>query len=305
MTDLILLPDGWHEDVSMPDYIADPALSSSGTVKMDKTPKTFDHDRSHPKEETQAMIEGTALHHAVLEPETFEGYYIVLGQCEAYKKDGNLCTNPGIVYRDGGDSYCGVRGHDPYDKDEPMEEGIHVFARDAMDRLDLARLSVISHDEAKKFFHGQGRSEVVGIWTDEATGVRCKIRLDRDLDRVSLHTDLKYTGDITDEGFRRQCGRMGWTQRSAFYRRGLEALGRPAEGSIIIAVENQAPHDCRTFLLDEGDISAFGRRIDGILETFAECRVRNEWPGHPQVLTPLKLAKWDMPYVPPTTDFEE
>ena len=35
---MIELPDGWHEDVPMDDYIADPALSSSGSVKVDVTP---------------------------------------------------------------------------------------------------------------------------------------------------------------------------------------------------------------------------------------------------------------------------
>ena len=296
------LPDGWHEDVPMDDYIADPALSSSGSVKIDQTPKTFEHDRSHQREETKAMIEGTALHHAVLEPDTFDGYYVVLGLCEASKKDGDPCTNPGTVYRDG-QCFCGVRGHDPYGKDVPMADGIHVFAEDAMDRLNLAQKSVLEHDVAGKYFHGQGRSEVTGIWTDAATGVRCKIRLDREIARASHHVDLKYTGDITDEGFKRQAGRMGWVQRSAYYRRGMEALGRPADASVILAVENVAPHDCRAFLLDEDQVALFGRRIDGTLETYAQCHAANVWPGYPQVLTPLSLAKWHLPYEAPTDDF--
>ena len=302
MTDL--LPNGWHEDIPMPDYIADPALSSSGSVKLDKTPKTFDHDRSHPKEETKAMIEGTALHHAVLEPDTFDGYYVVLGRCEADKKDGNRCTNPGVIYRDGL-SYCGVRGHDPWGKALEADADIRVFQEDQMERLRLATASVLGHDVAKKYFHGQGRSEVTGIWTDEATGVRCKIRLDREIARASHHVDLKYTADISDQGFKRIAGRMGWVQRSAFYRRGMAALGKPADASVILAVENVAPHDCRSFLLNEEQIDAFGQKIDGLLASYASCLDTDEWPGYPQVLTPLSLNWWDLPDAPATNDFEE
>lgn len=292
-----MLPDGWHYDVPMEQYLADPAFSSSDSVKLDKTPLTFHHDRGRKREPTAAMIEGTALHEAVLEPALFHGHYIVLGTCEAIKKgDGERCTNPGVVYRDG-QSYCGVKGHDPYGgpKITPMEPGIHVLTEDAFARLVLAKASVLTHAEAKKFFHGQGFSEVTGIYTDPATGVRMKIRLDRDIKRVALHTDLKYTADITDAGFKRQAVRMGWVQRSAFYRRVMAALDRPAVGSVIVAVESGAPHDCRTFLLDEGDIAAFDKKIDGLLATYAECSATGVWPGYPQVLTPLWLNSWDLP----------
>jgi len=298
-----MLPDGWHKDVPMEQYLADPAFSSTDSVKLAKTPKTFHHDLTRVRVETKPMIEGTALHLAVLEPARFDDHYIVLGQCEAYKKgDGERCTNPGTIYRDGL-SFCGVKGHDPYGKDTPMAEGLHVLDADTMDRLALGKASVFGHDEAKKFFHGQGSSEVTGIHTDPATGVRMKIRLDRDLDRIALHTDLKWTANISDELFRRQAGNMGWVQRSAFYRRVMAALGRPAQGSVIIAVESVAPHDCRTFLLDEDDIAAFDKKIDGLLALYAECSATGVWPGYPQVLTPMKLNRWHLPYEAPEDDY--
>ncbi len=299
---MIELPHGWHEDVPMDTYIADPALSSSGEVKMDLTPKTYAHDLQRERTETKAMIEGVALHLAVLEPNTFDGHYIVLGQCEAIKKgDGERCTNPGVYYR-GGASYCGARSHDPYDK-EPMAEGIYVLQEDQMDKLFQATKAVLGHKIASRYFSGKGRSELTGVWTDPDTGVRCKIRIDRELSRAAHHCDLKYTADISDEGFKRQAGKMGWVRRSAFYRRGMAHLGNPAEASIIIAAQNGAPHDCRTFLLDEGDIAAFADTISGNLAKYATCLDTDEWPGYPQILEPMKLKPWDLPYKPPTDDF--
>ncbi len=299
MTDL--LPDGWHEDVPMPTYIADPALSSSGELKIDNTPKEYKHDQDNEREETAAMIEGTALHLAVLEPNLFDDYYVVLGQCEAYKKDDTRCTNEGIYYRDGM-SYCGVRSHDPYEK-EPMEPGIHILKDSQMERLRHATEAVLSHKIASQYFRGQGRSELTGIWTDPATGVRCKIRIDREIARASHHVDLKYTQFLSDEGFRRQAGKMGWVRRSAFYRRGMAALGRPADASIIIAAQNGAPHDCRSFLLNEEQIARFAAKIDGSLAKYAHCLDTDEWPGYPQILEPMKLKEWDMPYEEPTDGF--
>ncbi len=289
-----LLPDGWHEDVPMPTYIADPALSSSESVKINKTPKTLDHDRKNKREVTKVMIEGTAVHLAVLEPEVFDDYYIVLGQCEAYKKgDGERCSNPGIYYRDGS-SFCGTRSHDPYDK-EPMAEGLSIIGEDSMEKIRHGKASVMGHASAKLYFQGKGRSEVVGIWTDPGTGVRCKIRIDRDLSRVSHHMDLKWTARIDDEGFQRQAGIMGWVQRSAFYRRGMAHLGRPAKASVIVAVENVAPHDCRLFVLDEKNIAEFDSGLDAIFARYDECVKTNTWPGYDQAPTPMKLKPWHLP----------
>ena len=299
-----MLPDGWHFNIPMADYLADPALNATGLGNFGRSPLHYQHTRNNPKDATPAMIEGTALHYAVLEPALFADRYIVLGQCDATKKgDGKRCTNTGVVYRRG-NTYCGVRGHDPQ-AGEPMRDGIDVLSEEAMARLLNAQAAVANHAVARKFFDGQGWSEVTGIWTDLASGVRCKIRVDREIERAALHTDLKYTADASPDFFQRQAANMGWVKRSAWYRRGMEALGTPADGSVIIAVESQGAQDCAVYLFDEGDIAAFGDSISARLDEFAECEASGVWPGYPQELTRMKLKPWALPYEEPTNNFED
>ena len=52
-----------------------------------------------------------------------------------------------------------------------------------------------ARDDAE-YFRGRGCSELVGVWRDPETGVLCKIRLDRKIDRAEwIHTDIKTTAN--------------------------------------------------------------------------------------------------------------
>lgn len=282
---------GWFFDMPMDEYLAIPALSSSGLERFRRSPAHYRYERDHPKPATDAMKLGTALHSALLEPDLFAAQYVTVGQCEGVKKDGERCGYGGSVYRDGS-SYCGR--HDP-GKGAPMAEGVEVVSEDALARVQGMRDAVLSHPEARQFFRGRGASEVTGIWRDEETGVLCKIRLDRQIDRAAIHADVKTCKDASTEGFTRQAGRMGYGRKAAFYRRGMEALRTPAIASVLIAVESQPPHGCQAFLLDEDQLNRLGRDIDSDLSRYAECLRTGEWPGYATGLRALELKPWDMP----------
>src|SRR5690606_35349649 len=157
--------------------------------------------------------------------------------------DGARCTYQASVWRTGG-HYCGT--HDP-EKGAPMPAGIEVISEDALDQVLGMKAAVLAHPDARKFSGGRGRSEVTGVRRDEATGVLCKIRLDREIGRAAIHADVKTCTDASVDGFSRQIVRMGYARKSAFYRRGMAALGRPAIGSVLIAVEKAPPFGCQTF----------------------------------------------------------
>lgn len=281
--------EGWYEGLSLSEYLAIPAMSASGLVEFNRSPAHFRYCADHPKEPTDAMREGTALHLALLEPRLFEGAYVALGQCEGQTKDGRPCSYQGSVYRSGL-SFC--KTHDPQ-KGDPMDPGIQVISEDALQRIEGMKRAVLSHPDACRFFVGKGRSEVTGIARDPETGVLLKIRLDRDLGRASIHADVKTCTDASEAGFARQVGRMLYALRSQFYRRVMKLLDRPAIGSVLIAVEKQPPHGCAAYLLDEGDLAGFDPVIDRALAQYAECLRTNTWPGYPAGLRQLKLLPWD------------
>lgn len=295
-----LVAPGWYADMPMADYLAIEAMSSSGVEAFRRYPLYFKHNQDNPRPETQGMREGTALHLALLEPEKFKGKYISLGICQATKKgDGQPCYNRASVLRKSPQNlfwqYCGQ--HDPY-KGEPMPEGVEVMPADALERIEGGRLSVLAHPDARQFFEGKGASELVGIWIDPDTGVLCKLRLDRQIDRADhIHADLKFTVDASREGFRRIAGRLGYHRKAAWYRRGLASkeLGKPASASVFIAVESPKPHGCQTFILDETQLKRVGEDISGLLWRYRECLESGIWPGYDTGLRHLEFAKWDMP----------
>jgi hypothetical protein len=177
-----------------------------------------------------------------------------------------------------------------------MADGIEVMPAEALTRIEGMRKAVLDHPNAGGFFRGKGRSEVVGIWRDRATGVLCKIRLDREIDRAAwIHADVKTCADASVKIFPRHAARMGYVHRSAWYRRGLEALGRPATASVLIAVERTKPHGVQPFLLNERDLGVIGGTIDAQLHQFAECLQRDVWPGYPDGLRELSLPPWELP----------
>jgi hypothetical protein len=284
---------GWIYGLSLEAYLAIPAMSASGIEAFRRSPAHFLEERLHPKEPTEAMREGSALHLAILEPELYEGRYIAVGQCEAITGKGTQCTNQGSVYRDG-QSFCGVRGHDPL-AGEPMAAGLCVMAAEALDRIEGMKRAVLAHPQAAQYFRGKGQSEVTGVWRDEASGVLCKIRLDRMVERASVHMDLKRVADASKDAFRRQVGRMVYARLSQFYRRGMAALGKPAIGSSLIAVEANRPHGCQAFLLNEEQLAAFDPEINRLLGFYRECLETGDFPGYDTMYQPLDLLPWDAP----------
>lgn len=288
------LEPGWYENVPMETYLRIPALSASGIEHLRRSPAHFRYYRDNPSEPSQAMKEGTALHLALLEPDLFHGRYVSLGRCEGRKKDGGECQYQGSVLRDG-QSFCGT--HDPLkDPENKADPGIQIMPAEALGRIERMRDAVLSHPDASQFFRGRGRSELTGIWRDEETGVLCKIRIDRLVDRVSeIHADVKTCADASPNAFRRTAGRFGYHRKTVFYRMGMKALGLKPNASVLIAVESLPPHGCATYLFDEEQLRQVQLEVRRAIRVYHECLESGEWPAYPAGLRHLEIAPWDMP----------
>ena len=281
---------GWHEGIPLAEYLAIDAMSASGIGEFRRSPAHFRHYRDNPKPSTPAMELGTALHMALLEPLLFEGHYVVLGQCEAQKRSRFPCENQGKFYRDG-QSFCGVRGHDP-GEGEDMDPDIHVLEEGAMTDLLGMTVAIQAHPRARTFFEGRGDYELTGVWRDEETGVLCKMRMDRDVERGLMIADLKSSRDASPGGFRLIASRMGYHRKAAFYRRGCEALGRERNSSVLIVPENTPPYPVAVYLLDEDDLAATNREITRHLNRYAMCLADDHWPGYGDEMMTLKMPPW-------------
>ena len=306
---------GWHEGLEMSAYLADPAVSASMLWDLhESTPAHFVHRiRNRPDDETPAKSLGSLTHTRVFEPEVFDERYVVLGQCEAKKRDGTPCTNQGLNYRDG-QSFCGVKGHDPYGKDEPPTPGIDIVTEQQREAAIAMHDALRAHPTASAILSSDGPREVTGVWQDKATGLWCRLRPDLLIEapettRSVYHhsvVNLKTTGKSAAPGdYERDSNRLGVHFKAAFYRMGVRELwGLEPQNFFYPVVESHAPHEVIVYRLHEDAMDVGEAEVREALTMLARCLESGEWPGYGRLVHDLSLPEWRLRRIH-DTDFLE
>ena len=142
-----------------------------------------------------------------------------------------------------------------------------------------------SHPVASTLFTGS--SEVVRTWTDPATGLDCKCRIDHLSDHATV--DLKSTGDLDERLFMQTAARLSYHGQAAYYQRGADACDLPY---YIVAVESAAPYDVAVFEYPEWVLAQAQAHVDELLSAVAYHREHDIWPGRYPGLVELGLPKW-------------
>lgn len=279
---------GLHPGIPMDAYLTHPAISASGLEKLRRSALQYRYATEHEEEATDTLERGSALHMAVLEPEYFDGHYRVLGQCQASKRDGKRCSYQASFYRDGR-MYCGT--HDP-EKGEPPDPAIVTLKEPDCAAVLGMRDAVLKHPAASKLFNGRGGTELTGIWEDAQSGVVCKIRPDRLVERTGTLVELKSARDAAPWAFPRDAANRGYHRKLVLYRRGLCALGWPYQTSVIAAVESTPPFDVACYLVAEEELDAAEREVERLLRQYRTCVDLDLWEGYSPDFIEMKLPAW-------------
>jgi hypothetical protein len=145
-----------------------------------------------------------------------------------------------------------------------------------------------------------GNSEVSITWTDAATGIDCKARLDYVRDSsAALHSeggiiDIKTCRDASPDAFGRAAIRYGYHAQAALYTDGLAAvtlLGRPLPYSIL-AIESSPPYVAQVYRIHEEALELGRDEYRRCLERVSECRRAGTWPGYSEGPMDVQLPKW-------------
>lgn len=173
--------------------------------------------------------------------------------------------------------------------------------------------AVLSHPVLGGYFEPTPENiklnELTLTWTDQATGLRCKVRLDalRITDDEILILDLKSTQDASPMEFGRSAASYGYLLQGAFYadaafycgRAIEEALGLQ-EGHLIglpvtfefVAVEKERPHQIARYRLT-ADQATMGRRLyQHGLSLVSVATNLNWWHAYDTAPAPLELPNW-------------
>ena len=248
--------------ISNAEYHADPAVSASHLHAVAASPYHYWSrflDPNRPViEPTAAMRLGSLVHCAVLEPDELNSRYAVAP--DRRSKDGKATAAMLAA------------------------SGIEAVTAADMELAMAMAASVRSHQAAAELLRN-GKAEQSFWWDDVDTGLRCKCRPDWYYGTTVV--DLKTTTDASPQGFAKSVANWRYHVQQAHY-----MAGTFAERFVFIAVEKTYPYAVGVYELDATAMNVGYALRRNNLQTIADCRAINEWPGYSQGIQNLSLPKW-------------
>lgn len=221
-----------------------------------------------PSEPTPAMLLGSLIHTATLEPEEFAARYLVAPKVDRRTKEGKA----------------------EWDAFQAQAGGREVVSQDDHNTASRCATAVRRHPVAGELLAGC-KAESSVYWQDEKTGVLCKARPDAFNPDTGVLLDLKSTTDAGPR-FIRDIFSMGYHRQLAFYSMALEAIGFPVSRVVLIAVEKTPPFQVGLFELDAVSLALGAHRVREFLPKYAAAKAADTWPGYPVEIQKVTPPAW-------------
>lgn len=253
------------------DYFAHPALSNSDMKLLMQSPAKFAWQRTHPRADKKAFDIGHAAHSDLLGT----------GMPIAAIPDEYLASNGAASTAKAKEFIADARALGKVPLKASEAEQVRAMAD-----------AVRNHPTAGPMFRG-GHAEDSVFWTDEATGVECRARLDYS-DGLTI-TDLKTTDDANPKAFGRNAFNYGYHTQQRHYREGLAAaLGVQVEDVTFrfVQVEKAEPYMVSIVQLDDDADALAAEQVAFARQMFRDCTESGVWPGYPETVTRVSLPAW-------------
>lgn len=242
-------------------------ISKSGLDLIHKSPLHYWEKYLNPmhiEKTTPALILGSAVHCAVLEPQEFGKRYAVAPTADKRTKEGK----------------------EIHANFEASVQGMQIISKDDSIVCERIMEAVQRHSEASLLLSKINKVEQVLEFED----MKCKP--DGICESLHLLIDLKTTEDASPTAFGRSALKYRYDVQAAFYSDIYEAVykHRP-EGFIFIAVEKTPPYAVAVYVIEDADIEIGRQKYKADLEIWRECKLKNEWKGFAGLNT-LKLPNY-------------
>ena len=238
------------------------AISKSRLSRMSVCPKYFKWCEDNPQKKSDELLEGSAFHKLVLEPDTFDDEFVVAPHFDRRTKVGKQ------EYAD----FCKM----------VEETGKEVLTDEQYEMICGMRDSVVANPYSAKLI--KGNIEQSMYFTDDMTGVACKVRPDvwREVTDGLVIIDLKSTRSALPTDFARDVVKFNYDLQAYMYSYGVSKIFNvPMEkiSFVFIAVEKKPPYlvnvmQAHSTVLEKG--SADFREYIGM---YAECKSTGNWYG--------------------------
>jgi len=305
-----------------PNYHSDRSRVSNSSLKLfQRAPILWKrwHDGTLPEEKSPDMTFGSLVHCLAFEPGNLSKLFAVKpaepkkptkAQIEAFKKFDGLSKPTKAQIEANENTSTSLAWWAEWDSEN---EGKELIDASDIAEAQLCLAGLQADPKCREWLAVPGFSEVVIHWTDEATGLPCKAKLDR----ITRHAilDLKTAANASADGFKRAAFDRGYHRQAAFYLTGVAAAmkqgtlpdclvelfqGAPPGLFIFPTVEKDENHLAHLFTATE-DFIQRGRDENALLmRELKHCMLTNNWPGlsrHESGMTPLELPNF-MPELP-------
>lgn len=266
---------GIHRGLSNEAYQASAGLSSTQLRRLLKSPMHYQRmlgaqASGVPAKSSAAMLNGTLVHCALLEPAEFDKRYAVgpdiSKNSNAWKDYAKACAEAGLAIIDA-DS-----------KARAFEQAKSLRALP-----DVAELL------------GDGAPELSAYWHED--NVLCRCRPDWVTPVAhgaqSLLLDVKTTADASPEGFAISAWKFGYHIQQAHYCEGWQvASGKPVAGMLFAVVESEFPFVAMTYVLSDAFAVMGLRQRARAMALYSACSAANEWPGYGSGVLTLHPPAW-------------
>lgn len=237
------------------------AISKSRLARMSVCPSYFKWHEDNPQEQTKDMLEGSAFHKIVLEPDTFEKEFVVAPKFDRRTKDGKLAYN----------HFC-----------ELVQSGISVITEEQYEMICGMRESILRNPYARKLLNGNVEQSM--YFVDDATGVNCKVRPDvwrKVGDRIAV-IDLKSTRSAIPTEFARDVVKYHYDLQAYMYSYGVsKVFNIPIQNVdfVFIAVEKDPPYLINVMQADDYVMRKGEADFREYVGTYAECMESGNFYG--------------------------
>jgi hypothetical protein len=260
-----------HPELSNDEYHRLKAVSPSQIKVLGRSPlhyyDQFLAEDREKREPTPAMLMGTALHTAVLEPDLWDSTIAVPKQ--AFDRRTKVGKELAAEF-------------------EREAAGKIVLSPDDADQVRRMADAVRKHPAAGFLLDLPGRREASYTWTDPVTKLECKTRPDWHSEDGRIVVDVKTCRDASRVEFAKAIANLDYHVQAAWNQ---DAIG--AEQFITIAVENVRPYAVAVYPASGAMIAAGQRRIGAAMELLAECWRTGIWPGYGDLVQePIELPGW-------------
>lgn len=257
---------GIYDNISNWDYHNKPechALSKGGLDRLESSPAHFMAQRTSKSPPSKEMVIGSAFHTFVLQPERVEFEIVVEEKAPKEKRD--------KLY---------------------LEEGRALLSHDDKDMIDGMVKSVKAHRTASGIiWHPKSLREQSIFWKDAEHGFLCKCRDDVLNPKLGIVADLKSTKDARAGKFLRDAlWYYNYFVQAKWYLTGNNAVQYEVyyQNFLFICVEKSEPYAVVVYRASTNHINEAGNKIRPLLEIYAECLEKDEWPGYPDRIIDLE-----------------